>query len=248
MLTGLPEWTAFTPTYVGNTIMPHKNRYHGAFYPHVRGEYVSSVKMGDDLFLLPPRTWGIRTGQRRARQGPAFYPHVRGEYSSSSPRQTTWPLLPPRTWGIRGMERLSLEFEPFTPTYVGNTTAYLPHWPICTFYPHVRGEYVGWILPTNPHMLLPPRTWGIQPSRRKVRYCLPFTPTYVGNTPDMHHPGPTGPFYPHVRGEYARHAPSRPNWPLLPPRTWGIRLIHCSSPSSQTFTPTYVGNTANAIR
>ena len=131
-------------------------------HPHTRGEYSAP-----DLLLLlgigsPPHAWGIpikSTGRRtvtavhphtrgeycellRLRQHDrAVHPHTRGEYGLGLTFGGAAGGSPPHAWGILSPPPAATAARRFTPTRVGNTSAY--PWRTCrsSVHPHTRGEY-----------------------------------------------------------------------------------------------------------
>jgi len=212
----------FTPTCVGNTSLPAGCWCGLAVHPHVRGEYALAAANASSV---------------------PVHPHVRGEYSAAEWATDQPDGSPPRAWGIRLCFLRPPCANRFTPTCVGNTSAWRSHSRNIAVHPHVRGEYSSPRWAARQAAGSPPRAWGIQIQRRKHLYHPRFTPTCVGNT----HFSPPRPawqaVHPHVRGEYPRPwAPSR-GQPGSPPRAWGILQQRHVGGQPQRFTPTCVGNT-----
>ncbi len=201
-------------TLVIKTVHPHVcGEYDGVladYFPPARftptcvgntagGEWISTVYRGS-----PPRVWGIPPCVVIPPGAKPVHPHVCGEYAARI------SLL----WSSRR----------FTPTCVGNTTAF---WPITS---HLPGS--------------PPRVWGI-PSRAELSaHRSRFTPTCVGNTDcNMHIDCHTIRFTPTCVGNTTGRAGDQHHREGSPPRVWGIHCVAVCSQRLERFTPTCVGNT-----
>ncbi len=215
----------FTPTCVGNTICCKK---------------YTQKQIGS-----PPRVWGILAVRAIPVVVQRFTPTCVGNTAGGEWISTVYRGSPPRVWGIppcvvippgakpvhphvcgEYAARISLLWSSrrFTPTCVGNTTAF---WPITS---HLPGS--------------PPRVWGI-PSRAQLSaHRSRFTPTCVGNTDcNMHIDCHTIRFTPTCVGNTTGRAGDQHHREGSPPRVWGIHCVAVCSQRLERFTPTCVGNT-----
>ncbi len=152
-----------------------------------------------------------------------FRLHACGEYQVDNGVRKPPGRSPPRMWGILWYTFMFVSVMRFTPTYVGNTVCRRRTSFCRTVHPHVCGEYSWLWHRLTPWGGSPPRMWGIRLKSGQLLAECRFTPTYVGNTPEVS--------------------------PLLivkggsPPRMWGIPGCPFLYGSIRRFTPTYVGNT-----
>ncbi len=151
------------------------------------------------------------------------HPHTRGEY------RRTIRLLASLDW--------------FTPTHVGNTLRRLLHGSPFSVHPHTRGEYGRLKRYRTRYSGSPPHTWGIRKAHKVLAVVSRFTPTHVGNTPQVEAPSLPEPVHPHTRGEYHSPIDLVRSGVGSPPHTWGIPLDIEPSAPAKRFTPTHVGNT-----
>ena len=256
----------FTPTGVGNTGAVGGGGGGLPVHPHGRGEYFTADTAGVKSIGSPPRAWGILqhhspgpgiqrftpTGVGNTGSGPgqvpsgSVHPHGRGEYSAYAIKSAARFGSPPRAWGIHNKMRGNCLSERFTPTGVGNTLLWTPFATPRTVHPHGRGEYLHYASVQAHFNGSPPRAWGILAVALGVSLSVRFTPTGVGNTLEGPDPQKSGTVHPHGRGEYRSPHPPRPGIRGSPPRAWGIRHLERVHPVHIRFTPTGVGNTAQA--
>ena len=133
----------------------------------------------------------------------------------------------PRAWGILTDVGHLEGAVRFIPTCVGNTLwqkLERAAWPV---HPHVRGEYVGFMV--SPFL--------------SVR----FIPTCVGNTMKSCSYSDGLSVHPHVRGEYQKGRDLVDGAAGSSPRAWGIRQIDLYNVQINRFIPTCVGNTKKAV-
>ena len=150
-------------------------------------------------------------------------------------------------WGIHSTMTLPPQCSRITPTYVGNTQEHPEGKKIDWDHPHVCGEYIIQQLNPPAGKGSPPRMWGIHKNTRKGRKSTGITPTYVGNTSSSSLIRQQGKDHPHVCGEY--FGSNKPQFIVLgsPPRMWGIQQVVFPAVFPVGITPTYVGNTHNAV-
>jgi len=126
---------------------------------------------------------------------------------------------------------------------VGNTMDRYDAADTLSVHPHIRGEYCILWRSAFSSAGSPPHTWGIQWLVPKLTAFTRFTPTYVGNTTMSVLKIIGRSVHPHIRGEYDLRSTATLARTGSPPHTWGILDVPLTEPSSQRFTPTYVGNT-----
>ena len=253
----------FTPTYVGQTGRCGRWYAPAAVHPHVRGADVQQPRPLGGGGGSPPRTWGRRRARRAVpgvrRFTPTYvgqtpgtgagtastsvHPHVRGADLAKKASIAASSGSPPRTWGRLTAPGSGFTLPRFTPTYVGQTRARVPHPRGTPVHPHVRGA------DTTPGPMAtresgsPPRTWGRHGPPWGGRRTVRFTPTYVGQTRSFRLWRNCRPVHPHVRGADAGVERLRPRVDGSPPRTWGRRELRGDAVRDDRFTPTYVGQT-----
>ena len=131
----------------------------------------------------------------------------------------------------------------FIPTCVGNTDQQNRRQGQCSVHPHMRGEYLVWLLQPESPFGSSPHAWGIHDA---VAFHAPvgrFIPTCVGNTSVGSGLSSMAPVHPHMRGEYNRSAALRPSSNGSSPHAWGIPQGHLLLQLGGRFIPTCVGNT-----
>ncbi len=130
-----------TPTHVGKTVSRHCSSAAAKKHPHARGEDSLMCFFPTRKKETPPRTWGRRKSEVKARlhrrntpthvgktqkgvpcRGvPEKHPHARGE-DGLSPQLLPGPVeTPPRTWGRLIRQRALRPVARNTPTHVGKT-------------------------------------------------------------------------------------------------------------------------------
>ena len=125
-------------------------------------------------------------------------------------------------------------------------------------HPHIRGEHTYINEQLRNEVGSPPHTWGTSSVILGYTNLLRFTPTYVGNIPQLFiyictscgsSPHTWGTFlscsfiyvrlavHPHIRGEHVPGQGSRQRLDGSPPHTWGTCTWLHFNPTLQRFTP-----------
>ncbi len=156
-------WQGITPTYVGNTGNSFFPPCRFWDHPHVCGEHELQVIPVAVTIGSPPRMWGTQSDGKTEKgwqgitptyvgnTGNSFFPpcrfwdhpHVCGEHELQVIPVAVTIGSPPRMWGTRSLSPGSSSTSRITPTYVGNTTAFLFFLPGGKDHPHVCGEHLA---------------------------------------------------------------------------------------------------------
>jgi len=114
-------------------------------------------------------------------------------------------------------------------------------------HPHVHGERGSDAVTVMYITGSSPRTWGTLLDIPRVRQCLRFIPTYMGNAALIKRELGREAVHPHVHGERrtVKREPSRANGSS--PRTWGTRHRLMDNRLRLRFIPTYMGNALDVL-
>ena len=130
----------------------------------------------------PPQSWGRLYYRSRSARLARTPPHGRGEDRSLRHRKQCQPETPPRAWGRHGGIFHKILGDRNTPTGVGKTGSLASLSSEIKKHPHGRGEDLCWVISRLIHSETPPRAWGRQDIKTRVRYQYGNTPTGVGKT------------------------------------------------------------------
>src|SRR5579875_588377 len=131
----------------------------------------------------------------------------------------------------------------FTPTRVGTTNECRVSISSATVHPHACGDHVTSLLNGLIDGGSPPRVWGPQIRRHRMRPRHRFTPTRVGTTGVGQHQALLITVHPHACGDHDVTVTSTNRAAGSPPRVWGPRGCLCKRGHGCRFTPTRVGTT-----
>jgi len=235
-------------------------------HPHVCGECRLAALLFNATTGSPPRVWGMPRATGAGLRPPRFtptcvgnarragrlphrapvHPHVCGECCLAAVAAAPVIGSPPRVWGMlpaRARRRLRVRF---TPTCVGNACPPVRARRRTAVHPHVCGECSFRESVTRYAAGSPPRVWGMPHHHECLAVPGRFTPTCVGNARRMPRARHVAPVHPHVCGECARGSASMSPVAGSPPRVWGMRVRRVCPVLQQRFTPTCVGNAAQA--
>ena len=97
----------FIPTCVGNTFLARSIVLNIAVHPHVRGEYLASMRSTRATGGSSPRAWGIRFTEKGRKFSPRFIPTCVGNTMCCA-SQTCWPSVHPHVRGEYAIRRACL--------------------------------------------------------------------------------------------------------------------------------------------
>ncbi len=175
-----------TPTCVGKTGKRHGKYVVSKKHPHLRGEDSTEVMTGATFSETPPPAWGRHPSSKRyvpklrntptcvgktaqslqSFAQPRKHPHLRGEDSPPSDACLLPDETPPPAWGRPPRNEQLPLLSGNTPTCVGKTSLALNLPLLCRKHPHLRGEDVVFLRPTESAVETPPPAWGRRCSNR----------------------------------------------------------------------------------
>ena len=238
------ETGRFIPTCVGNT--PDcllRGDYETGSSPHAWGIH-SRHALGVPARRFIPTCVGNTPGPLMAMRALTVHPHMRGEYGRLVTATGITSGSSPHAWGIRRYGPPACAPCRFIPTCVGNTMALIRLRVALSVHPHMRGEYAPEDEPPGGLPGSSPHAWGILSFVPLSSRIFRFIPTCVGNTSWTASRRKAATVHPHMRGEYATHAPQAMPEDGSSPHAWGIPPVGIAAGIKRRFIPTCVGNTS----